>query len=130
MPEKAPEDEPLPSPSRRQKLRAEALNQTLGRWVRVIDLLLEHHTDAGLPVEKEAAAIAKRASILMVEHLMTEEDIVLLLESSRMRLPQSLEESTAHDIRAWIDGHQDPDDDLELRHRDDDPPSVLPEGGE
>jgi len=101
-----PEEEQPPGPvaSRRQQIRKAVLNRTLGRWIRVVDLLLEHHTDEGLPVDREADIVAKRAVILMVGNVLDEEDAVMLLESSRMRLPKKLEESSAQDIRAWIDG--------------------------
>jgi hypothetical protein len=104
-------------PSRRQQIRTEVLNQTLGKWMRVVDLLLDHHADEGLPVHKEARLVAKRAVILMVGNMLTEEDAVMLLESSRMRLPRKLEESTDYEIRRWIEGTRDDDahPDLALR---------------
>jgi hypothetical protein len=117
--------EPDPT-SRRQKIRKQVLNRTMGRWIRVVDLLLEHHTDEGLPVDREAEAIAKRAVILMVGHMLTEEDAVMLLESSRMRLPKKLEESSEHDIRRWIEG-TDREDELGLELKRDERPAAPQE---
>lgn len=120
-----PDSDPDPI-SRRQEIRKEVLNRTMGRWIRVVDLLLEHHTDEGLPVDREAEAIAKRAVILMVGHMLTEEDAVMLLESSRLRLPRKLEESSEQDIRRWIEGtDREVEPGLELK-RDERPP-VAPE---
>ena len=85
------------------------LNRTLGRWVRVVDLLLDHHLDEGRALGKEADHVAKRALIVMVGDTLTDDDAVLLLDSSKLRLPQSLEDSSVEDIRAFLDGRADDD---------------------
>jgi hypothetical protein len=56
----------------------------------------------------------------------------MLLESSRMRLPKKLEDSTEYEIRCWIEGTREDDahPDLALRRDprpEDAPPDVPPE---
>ncbi len=94
------------------------LNQTLGRWIRVVDLLLDHHADTGAPIEKEAELVTKQALIVMVGDVLTEEDAILLIESSKLKLPKSLEDSSVEDIRAFLDGTEDEESEPELLPKD------------
>lgn len=101
-------------PTRYQQLRVACMS-TAGDWIRAVTLALQHHTDEQLPIDDEVRVIFRRALILLVgEHF--NQEAVLLLDSSSMQLPKSLEDSDVHDISAYLRGtNKDaPEADLKL----------------
>jgi hypothetical protein len=73
-----------------------------GELVRAVELVLEHHTDEGRGAEVEAEAVKKQAILLVVAKHLGEN--VVVLQSSKLKLPQSLEDSSAHDISCFLEG--------------------------
>lgn len=88
--------------SRRQEIRSACISLA-GELVRAVDLVMEHHVDNGRPLIEEALDVKKQALLLIVEkHL--GDDVVVLMESSKLKLPSSLEDTSAHDISCFLEG--------------------------
>lgn len=112
----------------RQQIKRRILNTTIGQWMRGIDAVLNDYVLNGGTVEEEAERVTKLTLLLMLTRYYDENDICLLLDSSSLRLPKSLEDSGAWEIRQILDGKSDdaasPGDDpsassLSLRQDDD-----------
>ena len=94
----------------RQQIRRRILNTTIGQWMRAFDAVLNDYTPRGLSVEEEADTVTKLALLLMLTRWYDEDDICLLLDSSSLRLPKSLEDSGTWEIRRMLDGKSIDDD--------------------
>jgi len=95
--------------SRRQQIRTLALNGTLGKFIRAIDAVLDVYTDGGDLIDDEAEHVVKLALMLLLTNYFEPDDIVILADSSRLRIPKSLSESSQFEVRALLSGKPDPD---------------------
>ena len=98
------QDSDTPAPSRRIQIRSAVLNTSIGQWMRSIDLVMEHHTDSGDDPEEEAETVTRHALLMMMTRYFDEDAVCVLADTPSHALPRELEESSAHDIRAFIDG--------------------------
>ncbi len=99
-----------PPLSVRQQIKRRILNTTIGQWMRGIDAVLDDYTPSGGTVEVEAERVTKLTLLLMLMRYYDENDICLLLDSSSLRLPKSLEDSGEWEIRRILDGKPLDDD--------------------
>jgi hypothetical protein len=86
-----------------RQIRSRVLNQTMGQWIRAVDLVLSEYEPTGLPVAMEAERVAKLTVFTMLRRWFDDDAICLLSDSSDMQLPKKLCESSSHDIAAIID---------------------------
>lgn len=86
-----------------RQIRSRVLNQTVGQWIRSIDLVLSHYEPTGMPVAMEAEQVTKLAVFMMLRRWFDDDTICLLADSSNMRLPKKLIESSSYEIAAIID---------------------------
>lgn len=86
-----------------RQIRSRVLNQTVGQWVRAIDLVLAQYEPAGLTIEAEADKVTKLAVFTMLRRWFDDNTICLLVDSSDMKLPKLLAESSSYDIASIID---------------------------
>ena len=90
--------------SRRQLVRNGALNPLLRRMLRSLDLVMEHHTDSGGDIEEESARVSKHALLLLLTCYFPDEDIFILADSSTLKVPKKLAETSTFDVRKILDG--------------------------
>jgi len=76
---------------------------TLGQWLRAIDLVLEGYAPQDESVEDEADRVVKLTLLIMLTRWYDEEDICLLTDSSALRLPTWIMESSRREIAKILD---------------------------
>jgi hypothetical protein len=86
-----------------KQIRSLVLNQTVGQWVRALDLVLSQYDPTGLPVAMEAERVTKLAVFVMLHRWFDQDTICLLSDSSNMRIPKKLSDSSSGEIAALID---------------------------
>lgn len=87
--------------TRRITLRSKTVSNFVGRAVRSLDLIMDNHIDQGQPPHLEAKDIERQAAyILFVTYF--GEDAVHLLDSSALKLPKKLADSSITSIRNFI----------------------------
>lgn len=116
-----------------QQIRTRVLNKTVGQWMRAVDLVLSEYSPQANTVEEEADHVTKLSILMMLTRWYDEEDICLLLNSSALRLPKRLAETSKFDITQILDRPSDHGrlDDLDAFDADappgaDGPRSVYP----
>jgi hypothetical protein len=102
------------------------LNQTLGQWVRAVDLVLAHHTPTGSTTEVEANHVTKAALFTMLRRWFDDDTICLLLDTGVLKIPRRIAESSSYDIASVLDRPSDVGllDDLEPEDHDAPPGST------
>jgi hypothetical protein len=101
--------------SRRQQIKNRFLNTTIGQWMRAVDLVLDEYIPRGGTIEEEAEYVTKLALLMMLTRWYDEEDICLLLDSTALRIPKKLSQTTKFEITKILDdkkcAHDIPDED-------------------
>ena len=118
-----------------QQIRTRVINQTVGQWMRAIDLVLSEYSPRGHNVEEEADHVTKLTLLMMLTRWYDEDDICMLLDSSTLRLPKRLAETNKFDLKQILDRPSDYGrlDDLDALDGDEPPGegkdgiSLLPE---
>jgi hypothetical protein len=114
-----------------QQIRTRVLNMTIGQWMRAVDLVMDEYSPRNNTVEAEADYVAKLAVLVMLQRWYDENDICLLLDSSALRLPKRLAESSRYQITRILDRPPSGEGVIESfePHDDDAPPGDTdPEG--
>lgn len=96
----------------RESIRKAAINRAVGQFVRVIGKIADRHEPESIHPEREAEIVVKQALMLMSAEWLDSDGVTLLVESSKLRLPKWIEESSAMEIKNLI------------REDDDRPPST------
>lgn len=89
------------------EIRSAVISNLIGKAMRTIDLVLEHHTDQGKNFKDEVRDIEQEASYILFTYYFGK-DAVCLMDSSKFKLSKKLEESDALAIRNFIDQKKDP----------------------
>jgi hypothetical protein len=97
------EDDAQPPKSARQQIKTRVLNMTLGQWMRAIDMVLNEYSPKDGSVEEEADYVTKLALLLMMTRWYDEADICLLLDSSTLRIPIKLSQTSKFDLTKILD---------------------------
>lgn len=105
-----------------QQIRTRVLNMSVGQWVRAIDMVMAEYTPRGDVVEEEAERVIKLTLLLMMTRWYGEEDVCLLLDSSKLKLPKKLEESSRWEITKILDQIYEDDEIVRYDVHDDDAP--------
>lgn len=93
-----------------QQIRTRVLNMSVGQWVRAIDMVMDEYTPQGADVDDEAEHVIKLTLLLMLTRWYDENDVCLLLDSTKFRLPKKLEESSRWEITKILDQIYDKDE--------------------
>jgi len=117
-----------PPRSIRQQIKTRVLNMTIGQWMRAIDMVLSEYTSRGGSVEDEADYVTKLALLLMLTRWYDENDICLLLDSSALRIPKRIAESTKFDLTRILDRPSEEGTIEDFTYDDDASPAHRPEG--
>jgi len=79
------------------------LNMTIGQWLRAIDMVLDEYTPGDGTADEEADYVTKLALLLMMTRCYDESDICLLLDSTALRIPRRLSQTSKFDLTKILD---------------------------
>lgn len=95
-----------PEPDRRstpKAIRDRVINLTVGQWIRAVDLVISHYEPSGLSLETEAEHVAKAAVFTMLRRWFDEDTVCLLIDSTSLKIPRRISDSSSHEIASVID---------------------------
>lgn len=84
-------------------IRTRVLNMTIGQWMRAIDLVLANYQPSGRSVEEDADQVTRLAVFVMLKRWYDDDVICLLMNSSTLRLPRRLTQTSRFEVAKILD---------------------------